>query len=119
MKKPQYNVRNCKSGSYNQRHTFGLHNSQCKPSLTNIPNYGFKVKERKNRKTKTSFPCHRNRMLCALNLCQDVGTNHLSTDSGYDNYSCINLDMLGFNAVDSYNFTESFYSKRFLRINYC
>ena len=28
-------------------------------------------------------------MLCALNLCQDVGNNHLSTDSGYDNHSCI------------------------------
>ena len=30
-------------------------------------------------------------MLRALNLCQDVGNNHLSTDSGYDNHSCINF----------------------------
>ena len=28
-------------------------------------------------------------MLRALNLCQDVGNNHLSTDSVYDNHSCI------------------------------
>ena len=34
-------------------------------------------------------------MLCALNLCQDVGNNHLSTDSGYDNYSCINFPFHG------------------------
>ena len=43
------------------------------------------------RKTKTSSPCQQNWMLCALNLCQNVGNNHLSMDSGYDNYSCINF----------------------------
>ena len=51
-KKSQYNVRNCNSGRHNQRHTFGCHNTQHKPSLTNIPYYGLKVKERKNRNIK-------------------------------------------------------------------
>ena len=69
----------------------GVITHNAKPSLTNIPYYGLQVKERKNRKTKTPSPCQRNRMLCAINLCQDVRINHLSTDSGYDNNSCINF----------------------------
>ena len=39
----QYNVWNCRSGRHNQRHTFGRHNTQYKPSLTNIPYYGLKL----------------------------------------------------------------------------
>ena len=30
-------------------------------------------------------------MFCALNLCQDTGKDHLSSDSGYDSHFCINL----------------------------
>ena len=38
----------------------------------------------------------------ALNLCQDVGNDHLSTDSGYDNHFCINFPFRqGLNQVDS------------------
>ena len=51
-KKSQYNVHNCKSRRHNQRHTFWHHNARYKPSLTNIPYYSLKVKERKDRKTK-------------------------------------------------------------------
>ena len=41
-------------------------------------------------------------MLRALNLCQDVGNDHLSTDSGYDNHSCINFPFhCPLNQVDS------------------
>ena len=70
--------------------------------MTNIPYYDLKVKERKNRKTKTPSPRQQNRMLCALNLCQDVGNDHLSTDSGYDNHSCIDFPFCqGLNQVDS------------------
>ena len=69
------------------------------------------VKGRKSGNTEDPSPCRRNRMLCALNLCQDatlrgskklklsllpfdkidIGIDHLSTDSGYDNHSCINF----------------------------
>ena len=90
-KKSQYNVCSCKSGRHNQHQTFGRHNTRYKPSLTNIPYYGLNVKERKNRKTKLSSPCQRNQVLRALNLCQDVGNNHLLMDSRYDNHSCINF----------------------------
>ena len=39
---------------------------------------------------------HRN-----LNLCQDVGNNHLLTHSRYDNHSCINFPFhQGLNQVD-------------------
>ena len=42
-------------------------------------------------------------MLCALNLCQDTGNDHLLIDiGGYDNHSCINLLYgQGPNQVDS------------------
>ena len=90
-KKSRYNVWDCKSGRHNWCHTFERHNTQHKPSLTNIPYYGLKVKGRKNRKTKTPSPCWQNRTFRALNICQEVGNNHLSTDLGYDNYSCINF----------------------------
>ena len=91
FKKSQYNVRNCKSGRHNQRHTFRHHNTRYKPSLTNIPYYNLKAKERKNRKTKTQSPHQRNLMRRALNLCQDTSNNHLLMDSGYDNHPRINL----------------------------
>ena len=79
------------------------------------------VKRRKSGNTKASSHCRRNRMLCALNLCQDAtlcgstklkpsllpfdkldkGINHLSTDSRYDNHSCINFSFHGaLNQVD-------------------
>ena len=51
-KKSQYNVHNYKSWRHNRRHTFRHYNMQYKPSLTNIPYYGLKLKEKKNRKTK-------------------------------------------------------------------
>ena len=62
-KKSQYDVRNCKSGRHNRRHTFKRCNSQYKPKSTNIPYYGFKVKGRKKENTKTPSPCQQNRML--------------------------------------------------------
>ena len=41
-------------------------------------------------------------MLCALNICQDIGNDHLLTNSGYDNHSCINFLFHGaINQVDS------------------
>ena len=69
------------------------------------------VKGRKSGNTKAPSPLRQNRMFCALNLCQDAtlyrstklkpsllpfkelitSINHLSTDSGYDNHSCINF----------------------------
>ena len=69
------------------------------------------VKGRKSGNTKAPFTDRRNRILRALNLRQDVtlrgptnlkspllpfdelnmGNNHLSTDSGYNNHSCINF----------------------------
>ena len=98
----QYNVRNYKSGRHNRRHIFGHHNTLYKPLLTNIPYYGLKAKERKNRKSKIPSPCKQNLMLCALNLCQDAGNNHLLMDSGYDDHSYINfLFRQGLNQVDS------------------
>ena len=69
-KKSRYNVQICKSGINNQCHTFRRHKSQYKPTSTNIPHYGLKVKGRKNRKTKPSSPCRRNWMLHAINHCQ-------------------------------------------------
>ena len=69
--------------------------------MTNIPYYGLKTKERKNRKTKTSSPYQQNWILRALNLCQDASNNHLSINSGYDNHSCINFPFRqGLNQVD-------------------
>ena len=73
-----------------------------KPSLTNILYYVLKAKEKKNRKTKTPSPCQRNRILRALNLCQDTDNKHFSMDSGYDNHSYINPPYhQGPNQVDS------------------
>ena len=61
-----------------------------------------KVKEKEDEKTKTLSPHQQNQMHRDLNLCQDVGNNHLSTDSGYDNHSCINFPFhQGLNQVDS------------------
>ena len=41
-------------------------------------------------------------MLCALNLCQDVGNDYFLMDSGYDNHSCINFPFWqGLNQADS------------------
>ena len=43
-------------------------------------------------------------MLCAPNLCQDAGKDHLSMDSKYDNHSSINFSFCqGLNKVDSSN----------------
>ena len=110
-KKSWFNVQNCKSGRHNQRHTFRWHNTWYKPSLTNIPYYDLKVKLRKNRKTKTPSPRWQNWMRCALGLCQDVGNNHLSMNSGYDNHFCINfLFHCTFNQVD---FSTNLLEKRF------
>ena len=57
------NIWNCKFRRHIQRHTFRRHNSQYKPSLTNILYYSLKVKRRKNRKTKSPSPCQQNWML--------------------------------------------------------
>ena len=101
-KQSQYNVLHCKSRRHNQHQFFRRHIIQYKPSLTNIPYYGLKAKEKNNRRTKTPSPPQRNWMLRALNLCQDTGNNHFSMDSGYDNHSCINLPhSQGLNQVDS------------------
>ena len=51
-KKSQYNVRNCKSGRHNRRHTFQHHNTRYKPSLTNIQYYDLKVKEKRTERLK-------------------------------------------------------------------
>ena len=68
------------------------------------------VKGRKSNNTKAPSPCRQNWVLCVPNLCQnvtlhgstklkpyllpfeelDIGNDHLSIDSGYDNRSCIN-----------------------------
>ena len=48
------------------------------------------MKKRKDRQKNTS-PHQQNCIHCNLNLCQDVGNNHLSTHSGYDNYSSIDF----------------------------
>ena len=84
-----YNVHNCKSGRNKRRHTFESHNTQYKPSLNKIPYYDLKVKEKKDRKTKTPSPCQQNRMPHALNLFQVTNKNHLSMDSLYGKHSCI------------------------------
>ena len=103
--KSQYNVCNCKPGRHNQCRIFRRHNTQPKPSLTNIPYYGLKAKERKNRKnrqTKTASSCQQILMIRALNLCQVASNDHLLMDSGYDNHSCINFSFRqGLNQVDS------------------
>ena len=70
-KKSWYNVWNCKSERQNKLHSFRRYNSQHKPTSTNIPYNGLKVKGRKNGKIKTSSPCRWNGMLHAINLCQD------------------------------------------------
>ena len=108
-KTSQYHIRNCKSCRHNRHHTFRRHNSQHKPISNNIPYSGFMIKERERGNTKTPSPCRQNRMFCALNLRQDanlcestklkpyilpfgkldIGIDHLLTDSGYDNHSCI------------------------------
>ena len=80
------------------------------------------IKERERGNTKTPSPCRQNRMFCALNLRQDanlcestklkpyilpfgkldIGIDHLLTDSGYDNHSCINFPFhCVLNQVDS------------------
>ena len=83
-------------------HLLVPHNTRYKPSLTNIPYYGLKVKEKKNRKIKTSSPRQQNWMPRAFNLHQDTRNNHLLMDSGHDNHSCINLPYCqGPNQVDS------------------
>ena len=70
--------------------------------MTNIPHYGLKAKEKKNRKTETQSPCQRNRMILTFNLHQDTGNDHLLMDSEYDNHSCVNLSYCqGPNQVDS------------------
>ena len=71
------------------------------------------VKGRKSGNTKAPSPCRQNRMLRALNHCQDItvcgstklklsllpfeelnmGNNHLSTNSEYDNRSSINFPL--------------------------
>ena len=102
FKKSQYNICNCKSGSYNRCHTFRHHNTQFKPSLTNIPSYGLKIEKKKNGKTKTWSPHQRNRMPHAYNLHQDTSNDHVSMNWGYDNHSCINLPYYqGINQVNS------------------
>ena len=80
------------------------------------------VKGRKSGNTKAPSLCRQNQMLRALNFCQDIalfgsaklkpsllpfekfdiGNHHLSTDSGYDNHSCINFPFhRTLNQVDS------------------
>ena len=71
-KKSQYDVRNCKSGRHNRRHTFKCHRSRYKPISTNIPYNGLMVKGRKRGNIKPASPCRRNRMLCSRNHCQDI-----------------------------------------------
>ena len=90
-KKSQYNVRNSKTGRYNQHHTFRHQITRYKPSLTNIPYYSLKLKERKNRKSKTPTRHQQNRVPRTLNLCQDTNNDHLWMGSAYDNHSRINL----------------------------
>ena len=47
-------------------------------------------------------PCQQNWTHYTLYLCQDVGNNHLSTDLGYNNHSCINFPFhCDLNQVDS------------------
>ena len=71
-KKSQFIVRNCKSGRYNQQHTFRHRKLQHKTTLTNIPYTGLKVKGRKKGKTKISSPRRQIWMICAINLRQDA-----------------------------------------------
>ena len=72
MQKITIQCTNSKSGRHNGLHTFRRRNSRYKPTSTNIPHYGLKVKERKNRKTKTPSPCQQNRMLHAIKHCQNT-----------------------------------------------
>ena len=69
-KKSQYNVRNCKSGRHNQRHTYRCCKSKYKSTSTsiNIPSYGLKVKKIKNRKTKHPSPCRKIGHFMLLNI---------------------------------------------------
>ena len=46
----------CKSGRYNQCHTFGRRNSRYRPTYFNVPYYGLKVKGRKKENNKTPSP---------------------------------------------------------------
>ena len=80
------------------------------------------IKRKESGNTKDPSPRRRNWMLRALNLCQDatlcgstkmkpsllhfdelvIGKNHLSTNSGSDNHSCINFPFHhALNQVDS------------------
>ena len=49
-KNSHYDVRNCKSGRHNRRHSFKRHRPRYKPISTNIPYDGLKVKGRKDYK---------------------------------------------------------------------
>ena len=112
-KKSRYNVWNCKSGRHNRRHTFNCRGSQYKPISTNIPYNGMMVNGRKSSNTKAPSPCRHNRVLHSLNHRQDItvrgstklkssllpfeefnmGNNHLSTNSEYENRSNINFPL--------------------------
>ena len=84
---------------------------QHKTTSTDIPYTDLKVKGRKNGKTKILSPCRRNRMLRAINLCQDATlcdstkmkppflffdepslcNDYILRDSEYIDRSCINF----------------------------
>ena len=74
-KKSHYDIRNCKSGRHNRRHTFKRHRSRYKSISTNIPYNALMVKGKKRGNTKPPSPCRRNWMLRALNHRQDI-TDH-------------------------------------------
>ena len=71
-KNSQYNVQNCKSGRHNQRHTFRRCNSRYRPTSTNSPYYGLKVKGRKKENTKTTSPCRQYQKLYAIKHCHNT-----------------------------------------------
>ena len=64
-----YNVRNCKSGRHNRRHSFKQHRLRHKPCPTNITYDGLKVKGRKGHTSPS--PRRQNRMLRVTIRCQD------------------------------------------------
>ena len=106
-----YNVRNCKSGRHNQRHSFKQHRLRHKPNPSNITYDGLKVKGRKGYTSPS--PCRQTRMLRANICCQDdiirrstrfkpsllhfnefdMNNNHLSTNSTYNDHSVLNFPL--------------------------
>ena len=110
-KKSWYNVRNCKSGRHNWRHTFRRRNSRHRCTSTNIPYNGLKVKERKNGKTKNPSPCRGNRMLRAVNLC------HNTSLCGSPKFKLTFLPLGGLNLCNDYISMDPEYSDHFCFLN--